>query len=299
MEEINRKLLKMEETVLRSAFLHARCFPPGALLTPSGSPPPKMLQGWRIICFCLFIPWSLQWFLLAVVILFTPVSQVHLFAFSHSQFLPAAIWGADCLWLTPLLIAECCPYSEWSRLFFLRWVLRPGPDGLSSASWHCLPGSSLLSVLAMCSFSPTLRRVVLLTPASVLPRHLARHTSPGLWGPVPGHFSSLLSSTQAPTFVHTAALGVGSGSSYLVWLEDTYLFTCLIGGHLPDTYESAQDHLLCEAFLGYTTSPNSGEQGPSVSCASQRSSIQGSLWPVVFPPMVMPSDWPSSHPSFG
>ena len=40
MEEINRKLLKMEEMVLRSAFLQPPGFPPGALLIPSGSPPP-------------------------------------------------------------------------------------------------------------------------------------------------------------------------------------------------------------------------------------------------------------------
>lgn len=216
MEEINRKLLKMEEMVLRSAFLHARCFPPGALLTPSGAPPPKMLQGWRIICFCLFIPWSLQWFLLAVVFYLLLCRRCICLLFLTASFclLPSeeqTVSGWHPCWLRSAVLTQSGPGSSFSG--------RSSVQDLMVCPLHhdtAFPAHPLLSVLAMCSFSPTLRRVVLLTPASVLPRHLARHTSPGLRGPVPGHFSSLLSSTQTPTFIHTAALGVGNGSSYLV-----------------------------------------------------------------------------------
>lgn len=61
--------------------------------------------------------------------------------------------------------------------------------GPPSRTWSCplrhdtvFLAHPLLSIWLRCSFSPTLSRVVFLTPASILPRHLARHTRPGLWG---------------------------------------------------------------------------------------------------------------------
>ena len=114
----------------------------------------RHLPGWNAagledhLMLCLLIPWSLQWFLCAAVILFTPVSQIHLFAFPQSRLLSAAIWGADCLGLTPLptersaLLTQSGPGpSPAGRA--------PGQDlGVCPHQGTAFPDHPLLSVLA-------------------------------------------------------------------------------------------------------------------------------------------------------
>lgn len=223
MEEINRKLLKMEEMVLRSAFLHARCFPPGALLTPSGAPPPQMLQGWRIICFCLFIPWSLQWFLLAVVFYLLLCRRCICLLFLTASFclLPSeeqTVSGWHPCWLRSAVLTQSGPGSSFSG--------RSSVQDLMVCPLHhdtAFPAHPLLSVLAMCSFSPNSPQSHLPDTSLSPPQTLSKtHQS---WAPRPSSRPFLLTPVIHPdSNIHTHC-SFGSGE----WL----LLPCLIGGHLP------------------------------------------------------------------
>ena len=268
MEEINRKLLKMEEMVLRSAFLQP---PAGALLIPSGSPPPWLKRCRAGGSSDALFAHSMK----------PPVIPVR-----SGNFIYSCVTDTSVCFSSEPAFVRCHLRSRLSRadtpadcgvpsLLRVAQALLP-QEGPPARTW----GSVLIRALPSwiipsspfwprCSLSPTLSRAVFLPPAPTLPTLGRTHRS---WALRPSSRPFLL-----PPVIRCSFWG---------WL----LSPCLIGEHLPVCRESAQDHLLCEAFLGYTTSPSSGKHSPSVSSASWRSSLQGPLRPVVFPPTVMPSD---------
>lgn len=143
---------------------------------------------------------------------------------STASFCYDPIWGPGSRWPTPCPGAESSPSPQWSSLFFPRHS-RLGPSFLSPG-WGCCPPTQS-PALHSCSAAicpMTVTRVVFLTPTWILPWHLAEHTSPGLYGPVPGHFSSFLSPTPDPAFVYTAVSWTAHLTLF-IWRTPTLFFT--------------------------------------------------------------------------
>ena len=177
MEEINRKLLKMEEMVLRSGFFQPTGLSPWGLLIPSGSPAPWP-EGCRAggSSDALFAH-SMKPPVIAVRsgnFIYSCVAGTSVCFSSQPAFVCCPVRSR----LTPLPTAECRPHSVAQALL---WQEGPGRDlVLCPHQRAAFPGHPLLSVLATLQFVPYSRESRLPATSPNPPQSLAEHTSPGL-----------------------------------------------------------------------------------------------------------------------